>query len=222
MSHSTHQIIFDFDGVLVDSNAIRIEGFRKLFSQEPGLSSAELEQYLFYVAANGGVSRYRKIRYFYESLRGTKVSDETVQIKAAEYSTLVKDAVMRARAIPGSIEFLDVNEEYLSFAMVSGSDQAELRDICSARRLTHYFVGILGSPTEKEKNIAAIVQQRGWQAAETLYVGDSRNDYEAARGAGVPFVGFGKRHFDATRLSIAVVDSFEELQGYVNAQRMCA
>ena len=47
-------IIFDFDGVLVESNEIRFNGFRKLFREYP---KGQVEQLVNYSKANGGVSR---------------------------------------------------------------------------------------------------------------------------------------------------------------------
>ena len=45
-------LIFDFDGVLVESNDIRIEGFRRLFQDYP---ENEVSQLMPYVEKNGGI-----------------------------------------------------------------------------------------------------------------------------------------------------------------------
>ena len=47
-------ILFDFGGVLVESNEIRFNGFRKLFKNYP---RTQVEQLVEYAKANGGVSR---------------------------------------------------------------------------------------------------------------------------------------------------------------------
>jgi beta-phosphoglucomutase-like phosphatase (HAD superfamily) len=54
-------IIFDFDGVLAESNEIRFNGFRKLFKDYP---QYQVDQLVEYAKANGGVSRYKKIDFF--------------------------------------------------------------------------------------------------------------------------------------------------------------
>ena len=68
-------IIFDFDGVLVESNEIRFNGFRKLFKDYP---QHQIERLVSYAKANGGVSRYKKIEYFFNEIRQEPVSDERV------------------------------------------------------------------------------------------------------------------------------------------------
>ena len=58
-------ILFDFDGVIVDSVEIKTEAFRDLFRQE---SADDLERILDYHKAHGGISRVKKIEYFYANI----------------------------------------------------------------------------------------------------------------------------------------------------------
>ncbi|MBU4133839.1 HAD hydrolase-like protein, partial [bacterium] len=83
-------IIFDFDGVLVESNSIRFEGFRRLFNK---FSENNIEQFLKYVILNGGLSRYEKIGYFFEKIRHEVISPDNVLILAERYSGIVKQKV---------------------------------------------------------------------------------------------------------------------------------
>ena len=55
--------------------------------------------------------------------------------------------------------------------------------------LDHFFEKILGSPTEKKDNIAALLSDLNWQHSKPLYVGDSNNDLEAAKANNLDFVG---------------------------------
>ena len=58
-------ILWDFDGVLIDSMEIRELGFRKLFQD---FSIEEVEELIKFHKENGGLSRYVKIKYFYEEI----------------------------------------------------------------------------------------------------------------------------------------------------------
>jgi beta-phosphoglucomutase-like phosphatase (HAD superfamily) len=58
-------IIFDFDGVLVESNEIRFQGFADLFSD---IHADALGRFMDFVKANGGLSRYAKIRHLYNHI----------------------------------------------------------------------------------------------------------------------------------------------------------
>jgi phosphoglycolate phosphatase-like HAD superfamily hydrolase len=179
-------IIFDFDGVLVESNEIRFNGFRKLFKSYP---QEQVEKLVNYAKANGGVSRYKKIAYFFSEIRQEPISDESVNKWADQFSKLVEQDIVEAKPVEGSLEFLGKYADHFDFAIVSGSDQAELRRICKKRKIDHFFKSILGSPVEKKDNIAALLSDLNWQHNQSLYVGDSNNDLEAAKANNLDFVG---------------------------------
>ena len=179
-------LIFDFDGVLVESNEIRFAAFQHLFSAYPEMAVVELMKF---VRANGGLSRYKKIDHFFRNILQNSIGEFQIQSLAAEYSNLVKERVTTAPAVEGSVEFLQAHQKYLTFALVSGSDQVELHDICRARSIDDFFTDILGSPTEKTVNLNTLLSKTGWDKKRCLYVGDSMNDYHAARMAGIDFIG---------------------------------
>ena len=143
-------LIFDFDGVLVESNEIRFNGFRSLFKDYP---KNQVNQLIAYAQANGGASRYEKIKYFFNEIRKEPVSSDKMDALASQFSQLVKHKVIEAPPVAGSIQFLSDYSTSFDFTLVSGSDQAELRAICKIRRIHHFFKRILGSPTSKKNNI---------------------------------------------------------------------
>ena len=179
-------IIFDFDGVLAESNEIRFNGFRKLFKDYP---QDQVEILVDYAKSNGGVSRYKKIEYFFKEIRKEPVSDKEVDRWAAQFSELVEQDIVEAKPVEGSLEFLAEYSNRFNFAIVSGSDQAELRRVCEKRKIDHFFKMILGSPTEKKQNIADLMVSLNWEHNKSLYVGDSNNDLEAAQLNNLDFVG---------------------------------
>lgn len=179
-------IIFDFDGVLVESNEIRFNGFRKLFKDFP---VDYVEQLVAFARANGGVSRYVKIKYFFKEILQKPISESFVHQLAAKYSDLVMQDVVHAKPVKGSLEFLEEFYRKLGFAVASGSDQAELRIICKKRKMDHFFEMVLGSPTDKKDNIATILSELNWKENCVLYVGDSKNDLDAAETSNIDFIG---------------------------------
>jgi len=179
-------IIFDFDGVLVESNEIRFNGFRKLFE---GYPQGEIERLVSYAKANGGVSRYKKIEYFFNEIRQEPITGELVNQWAAKFSELVEQDIVEAKPVEGSLKFLEDYFSHFDFAIVSGSDQTELRRICEKRKIDHFFKIILGSPTEKKDNIATLLSNLNWRHDKSVYVGDSNNDLEAAKSNNLDFVG---------------------------------
>ena len=179
-------LIFDFDGVLVESNEIRFDGFRSLFCNYP---SYEVEKLIQFSRANGGLSRYKKIRYFFEEILNEPISVDNIQALAKQYSNLVKQKVISAEPVIGSLEFLSSYKGKCDFAIVSGSDQEELREVCQVRRISDYFVEILGSPEGKESNLLLLMARMHWRKESCLFIGDSINDLTAAKACGIDFLG---------------------------------
>ncbi len=179
-------LVFDFDGVLAESNEIRFNGFRRLFQEFP---SHQVDELVAYAKANGGVSRYEKIRYFFQEVRGEPITEERVQVMAAQFSDLVRQEVVDAESVKCSVEFMKQNISRFNFALVSGSDQTELRGVCRERGIGHYFKRILGSPVKKKDNLARLLEDLGWKTNETVYIGDSNNDLDASLANRIDFIG---------------------------------
>ena len=85
-------LIFDFDGVLVESNDIRIEEFRHLFQDYP---ENEVSQLITYVEKNGGISRYAKIRHFFEVIRRESLEIEDLQSLANRIRSWLRKKLFR-------------------------------------------------------------------------------------------------------------------------------
>ena len=206
-------LIFDFDGVLVESNEIRFDGFRLLFKNYP---QDQVERLVLYAKINGGLSRYEKIKYFFKQIRNEPIRDDNVQLLAKQYSELVKQKVIDAEPVKGSLEFLSNHKNNYDFAVVSGSDQEELRDVCKARKIDHFFLEILGSPTSKESNIALLLTKMGWGRKSCLFIGDSINDFDAARANGIDFIGRNSNLINWGLMgNLTVVDDLSELHLYL-------
>jgi len=206
-------LIFDFDGVLVESNEIRFDGFRLLFKNYP---QDQVERLVLYAKINGGLSRYEKIKYFFKQIRNEPIRDDNVQLLAKQYSELVKQKVIDAEPVKGSLEFLSNHKNNYDFAVVSGSDQEELRDVCKAREIDHFFLEILGSPASKESNIALLLTKMGWGRKSCLFIGDSINDFDAARANGIDFIGRNSNLINwGLTGNLTVVDDLSELHLYL-------
>ena len=209
-------IIFDFDGVLADSNNIRLEGFRMIFKDFP---EHQVQQLIEYAKLNGGISRYEKIRYFFEQIRNESIFDDKVQLLAKRYSELVKQNVIDAAPVKGSLNFLSTYHDKYDFAVVSGSDQEELREVCKARKIEHFFVEILGSPTTKESNIDILLKKTGWGKKECLFVGDSINDYDAARKNDIDFLARNTGLMDwGSVKTLLVLNDLSELDSFLKGE----
>jgi phosphoglycolate phosphatase-like HAD superfamily hydrolase len=181
-------LLYDFDGVVIDSMAIRESGFRRLFAEFP---EQAVDRLLEFHRENAGLSRYVKIRYFFEQIQGVQISDEQVRQYADAFSEMMRRELSDPKyLIAETVDFIRGNQDRFDFHLVSGSDQQELRYLCGRLGISDAFVSIQGSPTPKIDLVAGLLSEFGCSRGETALVGDSMNDYDAAVANNISFFGF--------------------------------
>lgn len=197
-------ILWDFDGVILDSMAVRDWGFREIFKD---YNNDQVNALISYHRANGGLSRYVKIRYFYETILGSNISDQQILSYAEKFSVLMKKELVKPKnLIEDSLQFIKSNYTKYSFHIVSGSDQEELRYLCNELNLSKYFLSIHGSPTPKITLVRDLLAKYKYNESEVCLIGDSFNDYEAAKKNFVDFLGY--RNVDLQKINCEYIEVF--------------
>jgi len=178
-------VIFDFDGVLVESVDIKTKAFAKLFESE---GDSIVQQVVEYHLNNTGVSRFVKFEYIYKQLLKRELTDEVLNRLCARFSQIVIDDVVNAPYVSGALEFLKGHlSEYVYF-VVSATPQKEMENIATRRNIRNFFKRIYGSPTSKNDAVRMLLSEENLISSNVLYVGDALSDYEAASANGVKFV----------------------------------
>lgn len=181
-------ILWDFDGVIVESNKVREYGFRKVLEK---FSESQIEDLIRFHRQNGGLSRYVKFRYFFEEICKTSISEKEVQILADSFSEIMlKSLGSKEFLINDAVKFIESNSNSIEMNIVSGSDQNELRILCSNLEIDKNFKSINGSPTPKNKLVADFLSNSSIKNEDICLIGDSMNDYEAATVNGIDFYGY--------------------------------
>ncbi len=179
-------IFFDFDGVIVDSNSIKTEAFRTMFSDYDRDTIAKV---VAYHRQHGGISRVEKIRYAYQHIVNQPLTEDELARLAKRYSELVMEKVINIDMIDGVAEFLDNVLGALPIFVISGTPEDELRQIINRRKMSGYFQEILGSPIKKPVHISNLLVDYRLEPRHCVFVGDALTDFKAARQTGVAFIG---------------------------------
>lgn len=177
--------LFDFDGVIVDSAEIKVRGFVDCFPAEPPEVQEAIRQY---TSLHGGVSRFAKFRHIYDTILREALPSETLDELCLRYSRLVVEQVRRAPFVPGARELITAIHRSTECHVVSGTPEIELRQLVVDRGISHMFRNVVGSPTPKTRLTADIVGQCP-HPEDVVFLGDSITDYDAARHAGIAFLG---------------------------------
>jgi phosphoglycolate phosphatase-like HAD superfamily hydrolase len=181
-------ILWDFDGVIMDSMPIRSLGFKKVLQHYPAEQLAEL---LKFHQHNGGLSRYVKFRYFFEKIRNEPITEAQILALADQFSGIMLGLLFNKKLlINDSVNFIKHNPKNQEMHIVSGSDGTELKQICEALNLNSFFKTINGSPTPKKELVKQIISSEDYTARDFVLIGDSINDWEAAQTNGIDFCGY--------------------------------
>ncbi|WP_199489417.1 glycosyltransferase [Pseudotabrizicola alkalilacus] len=177
-------LIFDCDGVILDSNRIKSEAFR---TAALPYGDAAANALVSWHVANGGISRYQKFAHFLSEIVPAGLPGPDLETLLARYAEAVRDGLARCAVAPG-LAALRARTQAARWLIVSGGDQAELRDVFAARGLADLFDGgIFGSPDNKDQILSRELTS-GNITGPALFLGDSTYDHRAAHAAGLDFV----------------------------------
>jgi phosphoglycolate phosphatase-like HAD superfamily hydrolase len=178
--------IFDCDGVLLDSNQVKARAIYEAalpHGEEAAAQAADHHR------ANGGLSRFEKLRYLFESVLGREDYGADLERALALFADMSRRGLISAPEAEGLGDLLArIDGEGALAFVVSGGMEEEVRGVLEARGLARRFAGIFGSPDSKDRILARELDRGGAMARPAVYVGDSRYDFEAARRQGLDFV----------------------------------
>lgn len=191
-------IIFDLDGVLVDSEPLIFELTQEMAAKE-GWTLTEEEYFRHYL----GLDDREILRHLYRR-HGRAVSparlDELIDWKARTYANLIRDGLP---PVPGAIEFVRRASAQFPLAVASGSQRAEVEHLLAKIGVREEFQ-VLATVGDRERSKPApdvfLKALEGLQGlsrfrpelenaplhpTECLAVEDAPNGIEAAHSAGM-------------------------------------
>lgn len=178
-------IVLDFDGVIVESEEIKNQAFRDLFSNYPQY----VDQIMSYHLAHKTTSRYDKFEYIVTHILGETCDEARASDIDSRFSPLIRQRIIECSFVRGAEEFLEYFSTSLPLYLASATPQEELESIIKARTIDSYFAGVYGNPWQKTDAIRQILELECVSPDSAVYVGDTRDDYEVAEALGVIFVG---------------------------------
>jgi phosphoglycolate phosphatase-like HAD superfamily hydrolase len=183
-------VVFDFDGTLVDSNALKRKAFFAIADQDArgrGTMEGALEVTVGDRRAILG-EYVRRMSGFGRSLD----LDELV----AAYARIVDPLVVEARELPGARQLLDeLRERGLATYLSSGTPAESLHSILDGRGWRRLFDGVFGHPATKEQTLALVLQTHMLTPDQLVSIGDGEDDARAAEVVGCTFLPVGSGSF---------------------------
>jgi phosphoglycolate phosphatase-like HAD superfamily hydrolase len=179
--------IFDCDGVVLDSNQLKIDAMAMVLS-ELFTNKSEIDDCINYFKHNFGKSRFHHVDIFLSKYLNVLDQDAVHYRKSilSSYSSMCKQLYLEAEVTPGFLEFVGkLNGKKF---IASGSEQEELRYVFKQRGLNNLFDGIYGSPTAKSENINTIIKEE--HNSNAIMFGDALSDLNAAIDNSIDFIAY--------------------------------
>lgn len=205
--------IFDCDGVILDSNKLKVDAMSNAVETYTS-DNILIRECTEYFRNNFGKSRFHHVDVFVNEILKVELSLSdaiTNQILEA-YSSQCKELYMSAEVTTGFVDFITALEGNKYVA--SGSEQNELREVFHDRGLDLYFDGIYGSPEKKTNHVKVLLTKSNCKKA--IMFGDAISDLEAAKDNNIDFVFYSplsnvkeKMMSLCKKNEYSVIDSFE-------------
>ena len=190
-------LFFDFDGVILDSLDIKELGFRQIFKK---YNKKDIEKIIEFHNKNLGKSRFIKIKYFYQIILKKEISSNKINSYSNKFSKIMRDNLNnKSRLINDSLNYIKKNYRRNKLFIVSGTEENELIWLCKKLNLSKYFFEIKGSPTSKEKLVSHIINKYSLVKSNSILIGDSLNDYDAAKYNEIKFHGYNNIKLNCSR-----------------------
>lgn len=175
-------IVFDFDGVVVESNQIKRDLFFEIWGEYRDDSTVES-------ALNLGGSRYEIIQRIYNQLIPKNLhSERSYEDYIDKYTTISQELIS---ALKVNVTLKNMLEKYHNHKLLfinSATPRATLKKICKNLKIEKYFDGIYGVEVDKVQNFIDIFHKHDLQASEVLFYGDMKSDELVANSLNIDFI----------------------------------
>lgn len=199
-----NNIIFDFDGVIADSNPHKkkcIQAAAKDFCDIDFL-----KKFVDYYISNNGVPREIKINKFFNYTDSKEI--------LGKYNACLTNTLHTMQLTPKVDMFIDTMQQSgKNLYILSGGAREELSTILERYNMNGSFREVMTGPKTKDENLSQMNL-----SSESLFIGDSQIDYEVSVRYGLGFIfmyGYTQfenwRNFFSNKSVVLIVKNFEDI-----------
>lgn len=191
-------VVFDFDGVILNTNQLKYDAFFDIFSFE---DKDIVSNILINYREN---TRYKIIQHILLSKKN--ISEEFPGLKKMiykytdKYIYYINQRINKVVEIPGSSKSLEILQKRYLLFLNSTTPLNHLSVIVKLKNMDKYFTQIYGSPNLKVENFRHIMKKYLLKEDEFVFIGDSKSDLNAAKEIGCPFIGITNKFNDFSEL----------------------
>lgn len=208
-------LIFDFDGVIINSVKIKDDAFKQIVKGYP----RKVKNLFFkYHRRNLGKSRYIKFEYLLKTLIKKKYKKKDIENLSIRFNKIILNKIIQLKLNSGVIRFLKKNKSIFQYFISSGTPEKELQYIIKKKGIESFFSKIYGSPKEKFEHIREIIKLFNLKKKDIVFVGDGLSDLEAASKMKLNFIQVGN-NFKYKNVKYKI-KYFHQLEKLINSKNI--
>lgn len=179
-------VIFDVNGVLIDSNLTNAKAMAEAFTDDYDLQQKIAQFYLTLT----GIDRGSKIRRIQEEVIGRPFREGEFELRWEGFKTIGGASMLKVPLMPGCKEVLDeLGKRNIVRIALSNTPLKELRRCLSAQKIIRNLEVIRGGGDwPKAESLTRLLEEFQYNPDECLFIGDGKGDLTAAKHTGVSFV----------------------------------
>lgn len=206
-------VLFDMDGVIVDTEPLHRKAYFKMFNDV----NIVVDENLY--ASFTGQSTINICRRLVDHFKLKETPEYLVSLKRKHYKYLFENDD-ELRLIEGVLDLIkDYHSNGLKLVVASSASMNGINQIFERFNLNQYFIGkFSGADLEKSKPHPEIfvkaAAHTGFSKAECMVIEDSTNGIKAAHAAGIFCLGFKSPHSTGQDYSLAhsVISNFNKIR----------
>ena len=179
-----NNIIFDFDGVIMNSHIIKTNAFYYVFSKYgKNIGNYAVKLHI----KKMGMPRTNKFNLINKYYLNNNLKKKDLNKIEKIFKDYVLKKIFKMKINKNLLKFIK-NSKNKNFYISTGTNQEEIKKICKKMKISKYFSEIFGSPKTKIMHINSIIRNYKIKKNDILFVGDSLSDYNAAKYCGINFI----------------------------------
>lgn len=174
-------IIFDFDGVIINSHKVKTQAFYntfKSYGKKFGFLAKKFH------LNNIGKSRYIKFKFILKKIYKSRILKESLLISDKKFDNFINTKIKKMYPSKYLIDFFKNKKNSSDFYISTGTPQTKIMKILKEKKIMKYFKKVYGSPRSKINHIEEIKKNYN----KIIFIGDSFEDFKAAERTGVKFI----------------------------------
>lgn len=179
-------VIFDVNGVLIDSNRANAQAMARAFTEDPETQRRIVARYLELT----GIDRGSKIRIVQEEVIGRPFAEFEYETRWENFTRHGRESMLAAPVVSGVPAVLAAFGALgIRRAALSNTPLRELRGTLGAHGLENLLDIVRGGGDwPKSESLLRLLEEFDLVPSDCLFFGDGKGDLAAARAAGVPFI----------------------------------